>query len=288
MKCLSCPFECRVDRSSQLGICRAPAEFKIATVMAHFWEEPCISGARGSGTVFFSHCNASCLFCQNYKISQLDSGKTYSDTEFLSLCEDLVKTSKVHNINLVSPTHYTARLLRVLPILKERIAVPIVWNSNGYEKYDLVEQLAGLVDVFLPDFKYFSDELALRYSKLPRYFEYASRAITAMHRICGAPVFDEEGIMQRGLVIRHLVLPGQTGDSKKVLSWIAENIGTEAYISLMSQYYPVHRAGNHPELNRTLHREEYQEVEDFCVALGFENGFLQGLDSNSPDYTPEF
>lgn len=288
MKCLSCPSECRVDRSSQTGICRAPAEFKIAKVMAHFWEEPCISGTKGSGTIFFSHCNASCLFCQNYEISQLDSGRIYSDTEFIALCEDLVETSKVHNINLVSPTHYTVRLLRILPVLKERIGLPIVWNSNGYEKSDLVEQLAGLVDVFLPDFKYFSDDLAVRYSKLPRYFESASRAIAAMHKICGTASFDDEGIMRRGLIIRHLILPGQVEDSKRVLAWIAENIGTEVHISLMSQYYPVHRAEKAPELNRRLHTEEYDEIEEFCMELGFENGFLQDLDSNSPDYTPDF
>ncbi|MEW6380919.1 MAG: radical SAM protein [bacterium] len=289
MKCDCCPFECRVDRVSRLGICKAPAELKVTRIMAHFWEEPCISGQRGSGTVFFSHCNAACLFCQNYRISQLNPpGGIYSDEEFIGLCRQFVEESKVHNLNLVSPTHYSGRLLRILPRLKQEINLPIVWNSNGYEKESVIEELSGLVDVFLPDLKYADNDLAVRFSRLPDYFHHACRAIAAMQKIVGDPVFDQEGIMQRGVIIRHLILPGQVENSKKVLAWIADNLGTHRYISLMSQYYPVHRASEVPELNRRLTPEEYREVEEYFLDLGFENGFLQDLDSNSAEYTPEF
>ncbi len=288
MRCNSCPFQCGVDRVSRLGVCQAPADFKVAKTMAHFWEEPCISGTRGSGAVFFSHCNASCVFCQNYKISQLHAGQVYPDEAFVALCREFVKASKVHNLNLVSPSHYTARLLRVLPGLKAAIPAPIVWNSNGYERAALIERLRGLVDVFLPDFKYFSGDLAIRYSGLPDYFRFASGAIAAMKDCVGEPVFDEAGLMLRGLLIRHLILPGQVADSKRILAWIADNLGTDVYVSLMAQYYPVHRASEFPELARRLREEEYQEVEEFCLDLGFENGFFQGLDSNSAEYTPEF
>jgi putative pyruvate formate lyase activating enzyme len=286
--CTYCPFECRVDRSFQKGVCQAPAELKIAKAMAHLWEEPCISGVRGSGAIFFSHCNASCVFCQNYRISQLHGGKIYGDDEFLLLCQELVETTKVHNLNLVTPTPYTFRLLRLLPRLKRETAVPIVWNSNGYEKASLIEQLEGLVDVFLPDFKYFSNSAANRFSRLPDYFAHASKAISAMNRNVGKAVVDEHGLMQRGLIIRHLILPGQVEDSKKVLSWIAQNLGTEVYLSLMSQYYPVYRAHEVPEINRRLRLEEYLEVENFCLDMGFENGFFQELESNSAEYTPSF
>ena len=302
--CDCCPFECRVDRISRFGVCKAPLEFKIAKIMAHFWEEPCISGTRGSGTVFFSHCNAACLFCQNYRISQLHQGRIYQDEEFIAECRRFVETSGVHNLNLVSPTHYSARLLQVLPLLKKEmeavsgtgnggdapaVKVPVVWNSNGYEKESVIEKLSGLVDVFLPDLKYFDDNLAVRFSRLPDYFHYASRAIAAMRKITGEePVFDREGIMQKGLIIRHMILPGHVDDSKKVLTWIAENLGTQSYVSLMSQYYPIYRACEVPELARRLTLEEYQEVEEHFLELGFENGFLQDLDSNSSEYTPEF
>ncbi|MGA1875172.1 MAG: 4Fe-4S cluster-binding domain-containing protein [bacterium] len=288
MKCNCCPFECRVDRITQFGVCQAPAEFKVAKWMAHFWEEPCISGTRGSGAVFFSHCQASCLFCQNYKISHAHGGQKYQDEDFIALCKDFVLSSGVHNVNMVSPTHYSARLLRVLPRLKREIPVPIVWNSNGYEKESVIQELEGLIDIFLPDFKYVSDTLALRYSRLPHYVFHASRALKAMHNIGNKPAFNQEGIMLKGIIIRHLILPGQVEDSKKVLTWIAENIGTEVYISLMAQYYPVYRAGEIPELNRKITPEEYQEVQEHLLHLGFENGFLQELDSSSSQYTPAF
>ncbi len=279
------------------------------------WEDPCISGTRGSGTIFFSHCNAACLFCQNYRISQLHQGRIYQDEDFIAECRQFVETTRVHNLNLVSPTHYSARLLQVLPLLKQEmeidsitgaarqgkepmsefngaapsIRLPIVWNSNGYEKESVIERLSGLVDVFLPDLKYFDNALAVRFSRLPDYFHYASRAITAMQKIVGEePIFDHEGIMQKGMIIRHLILPGHVENSKKVLTWIAENLGTQSYVSLMSQYYPIHRSSEVPELNRRLNLDEYREVEEHFLDLGFENGFLQDLDSNSAEYTPEF
>jgi len=288
MECNCCPFECRVDRISQFGVCGAPDKFKIANIMAHFWEEPCLSGTSGSGTVFFSHCNASCLFCQNYQISQLHKGSIYEDEQFITNCQEFIETSGVHNLNLVSPTHYTARLIKVLPQLKKKIRVPILWNSNGYEKESFIKKLEGLVDIFLPDFKYFDNALAARFSHLPDYFHYASRAIEAMKKIVNKPIFNQEGIMQRGLIIRHLILPGHGEDSKKILRWIAENLGTKTYISLMAQYYPVYQAHEIIALNQRLTPEEYKDVEDYFLHLGFENGFCQKLDANSPEYTPQF
>lgn len=289
MKCKSCPFECKVDRGSDLGLCQAPGEFKVAKSMAHFWEEPCLSGNRGSGTIFFSHCNGHCLFCQNYQISQFHHGQVYQDEHFLDLCTQLIENTQVDNLNLVSPTHYSERLIQVLPALRKRISVPIVWNSNGYEKASIIERLEGLVDVFLPDFKYFDDDLAVRYSHFPQYFHYASQAIKSMKKIVGChPVFNEQGLIQKGLIIRHLILPGQVENSKRILSWIAEHLGPQTYLSLMAQYYPIYRAIEFPELNCLLSPEEYQEVEDFLLELDFENGFLQELEAHSAEYTPNF
>ena len=288
MKCNCCPFECNVDRVCQVGVCKAPNKFKIARIMPHYWEEPCISGTRGSGTIFFSHCNASCLFCQNYKISQQDKGRVYQDEEFISACKQLIENSDVHNINLVSPTSYSYRLLEVLPLLKQDINIPIVWNSNSYEKVLVIEKLENVVDVFLPDLKYFNNNLGLKFSQLPDYFLYASAAIKMMHKIVGEPTFDDKGIMRKGMIIRHMILPGQVKDSKEIFSWIAEHLGTKVYISLMSQYYPIHKATKVLVLNRYLTWEEYEEVENYCLELGFENGYFQDLGSNAVKYTPEF
>ncbi|MGA1868614.1 MAG: radical SAM protein [bacterium] len=288
MLCNCCPFECHVDRSNQLGICKAPGDFKIAKSMAHFWEEPCISGTRGSGTIFFSHCNASCIFCQNYKISHKGKGHLYTQKQFFTLCQNLVEKHNVHNINFVSPTHYSLQLIEILPQLKKKLRIPIVWNSNAYEKVETLNQLNGTIDVFLPDLKYFHDSTAQRFSRVPDYFRHASQAIITMKNITGKTLFDHEGLMQRGLLIRHLVLPGHVNESKNIIRWIAENLGNDTYVSLMAQYYPTYKASESPPMNRTLTPAEYQEIEDFFFELGFYNGFVQSLDSHSSCYTPEF
>ena len=178
MNCKCCPFECGVDRESKVGICRAPGELVIAKMMAHFWEEPCISGTKGSGAIFFSFCNSSCHFCQNHEISHFHKGEIINPEAFISRCKELINISGVHNLNFVSPTHYSNQLLTILPGLKEEIKAPIVWNSNGYEKEATIQQLEGLVDIFLPDFKYFDKDLAMKFSHLPDYFLFASQSVT--------------------------------------------------------------------------------------------------------------
>ncbi|MGB9742187.1 MAG: radical SAM protein [candidate division WOR-3 bacterium] len=287
MRCTACPFECNIDRAVKPGRCRSTDEIEIAQAQLHFWEEPPVSGTRGSGTIFFSHCNLRCRFCQNYRISQLGFGSKVSPDQLLQIMLNLEKQG-AHNINLVTPTHYTLQLLPVLKVAKERLKIPILWNSNAYEKVETLRRLEGLVAIYLPDLKYHSDELARRYSSAPDYFKYASAAILEMQRQVGENIYDEAGIIQRGLIIRHLVLPGQIEDSKKILAWLSDNLGPRTHISLMAQYYPAYQADRLPGMNRRLSAAEYQEIKEYFLSLGFEQGFFQELSSATPDYTPDF
>jgi putative pyruvate formate lyase activating enzyme len=260
---------------------------EISLAQLHHWEEPPISGTRGSGTIFFSHCNLRCRFCQNYEISQLGQGRAVTSERLLVIMLELEQQG-AHNINLVSPTHYTSQLLPVLELAVARLKIPVVWNSNGYEKAETLRQLEGLVRVYLPDFKYRSDELARSCSSAPSYFRFASAAITEMKRQVGHNRYDEHGAIEKGLIIRHLVLPGHIDDSKEVLSWIHGDLGPRTHVSLMSQYYPVHRAAELPGMNRRLRRDEYEDVRSHFDSLGFEEGFAQRLSSASRDFTPDF
>lgn len=287
MLCSVCPFECNIDRSVKPGRCRATNEIEIAQAQLHFWEEPPISGTSGSGTIFFSHCNLRCKFCQNYDISQEGFGKKVSAERLLEIMLNLERQS-AHNINLVSPTHYSLQLLPVLKRAKGQLKIPILWNSNGYEKVETLRLFDGLISIYLPDLKYYSDELAERFSSAPNYFHFASQAILEMKRQVGENKYDQNGIIQQGLIIRHLVLPGQTEDSKKILSWIKENLGLDTNISLMAQYYPTYRATELQGMNRRLLPSEYAEVKRHFESLGFEHGFCQEISSASPDYTPDF
>lgn len=287
MICNACPFECNIDRAVQPGRCRATDEIEIAQAQLHFWEEPPVSGTRGSGTIFFSHCNLRCRFCQNYDISQLGFGRIVKPEQLVEIMLRL-EDHGAHNINLVTPTHYTLQLIPVLEVAKERLRIPILWNSNAYEKVETLRQLAGLVSIYLPDLKYFSEELAQRFSSAPNYFKYASAAIMEMKRQVGENRYDEEGILKQGLIVRHLVLPGQIEDSKRILRWLRDNLGPQTQISLMAQYYPAYQAETLPDINRRLRPSEYQEIRDYFLDLGFEDGFLQELSSASADYTPDF
>jgi putative pyruvate formate lyase activating enzyme len=285
--CTTCPFECGVDRSVKLGVCRAPEQFEISLAQLHLWEEPPISGTRGSGTIFFSHCNLRCRFCQNYDISQLGRGREVTPERLLAIMRELEQQG-AHNVNLVSPTHYSDQLLPVLERARAKLKVPVVWNSNGYEKADTIRRFEGLVQVYLPDLKYRSDELARAYSSAPEYFRFASAAITEMKRQVGRNRYDEHGIIKKGLIIRHLVLPGHAEDSRQILTWIHNDLGPRTSVSLMAQYYPVHRAADLPGMNRRLSIEEYDDVRRHFEALGFEEGFAQEPSSASRDYTPDF
>jgi putative pyruvate formate lyase activating enzyme len=284
--CVACPFQCGVDRSAKLGVCRATDGFEVSLARLHHWEEPPISGTRGSGTIFFSHCNLRCRFCQNYDISQLGQGREVAPERLLAIMLELEQQG-AHNINLVSPTHYSDQLLPVLELARAKLSVPIVWNSNGYEKAGTLAQFEGLVQVYLPDLKYYTDELARACSSAPDYFRFASAAIMEMKRQVGRNRYDEHGIIEKGLIIRHLVLPGHSDDSKQLLKWIHDDLGPRTSVSLMAQYYPVHRAAELPGMNRRLSTEEYEDVRQRFDELGFE-GFAQEHSSASRDYTPEF
>jgi putative pyruvate formate lyase activating enzyme len=287
VECRACPFECGIDRSVRLGVCRASDRFEVSLAQLHRWEEPPISGTRGSGTIFFSHCNLRCRFCQNYEISQLNQGREVTSERLLAIMLELEQQG-AHNMNLVSPTHYSDQLLPVLELARAKLKVPIVWNSNGYEKAETLARFEGLVQVYLPDLKYYSDELARACSSAPDYFRFASTAITEMQRQVGRNRYDEHGIIEKGLIIRHLVLPAHAADSEHLLEWIHDDLGPRTSVSLMAQYYPVHRAAELPDMNRRLSTEEYEDVRRRFDELGFEEGFAQDHSSASRDYTPDF
>jgi putative pyruvate formate lyase activating enzyme len=296
-ECLNIPAQS--DREKTFGVCGLPNKFLISHVQPHFYEEPMISGCGedqttgGSGGIFFTGCNGRCAFCQNFLISQRENWekkaqKEVSDEELFNICIDLIENKKCHNINFVAPTPYSALLRDFLLKYKDKINVPVIWNSNGYEKAETIKSMNGLVDVYLPDIKYFSDDLSLKYSSMPDYFEFAKKAITEMHSQVGFPELDKNGMIKKGLIIRHLVLPGHTDDSRKVLDWINITFGKKAYIALMAQYYPVYKSKDFPDIFRPLTNEEYSEISDYFISLGFEDGLVQDLQSNNPKFTPEF
>lgn len=287
--CRLCPRECCVDRTvGEKGFCRAEHTLRVAKASLHPWEEPCISGSRGSGTIFFSLCNLSCVFCQNYTISQENTGKDITQENFVEICLSLQEQG-AHNINLVSPTPYISLLRKGLQEARRRgLVIPIVYNTNSYEKIASLQMLEGLVDVYLPDLKYFAPELGKAFSGVDDYFFYASQAVLEMFRQVGEPVFEQNGTMQKGLLIRHLILPGLIKDTKHILTWVAENLPREVYISIMGQYTPVYRAQEFSAINRTLTRAEYAEVIEYFFTVGLENGFGQELDSADDLFIPDF
>ncbi len=285
--CDLCPRKCGVDRAAgQAGFCGAGVLTRVAKACLHFGEEPCISGTAGSGAVFFAGCTMRCAFCQNHEISQGSRKWPEVDGPWLAGIFARLGARGPHNLNLVTPSHYLLQIAFAISRLPARPTV--IWNSSGYENAEWLRVLEGTVDVYLPDLKYCDDSLAARYSAAPGYFASATRAIEEMWRQVGRPVLDSRGIIKRGLMIRHLVLPGHTGDSKMVLKWIAENLPHEVYVSLMSQYTPAHRVSRFPELNRVLSRREYDDVVNYMMSLGLENGYHQDLSSSGDNYTPSF
>lgn len=290
--CRICPRQCGADRYENPGACGAGAEVIVAKAFLHQWEEPCISGGRGSGTVFFSGCNMNCVFCQNHIISQptsgYPSGKAVS-TDRLSEIFIELQEKGAHNINLVSPTPYAFHIIEAVRKAKlNGLSLPVIYNTNGYEKPETIEALKGTVDVYLPDLKYYGDSYSRRYSGVRNYFDKASEAIKVMHDQAGYPVFDDEGIIRKGLIIRHLLLPGLGSDSKEVFKWIRKNIGKYAYVSIMCQYTPMYKASEHEEINRGISSAEYDKALDHFFEAGLENGFTQEPESASSEYTPVF
>jgi putative pyruvate formate lyase activating enzyme len=286
--CKLCPRKCGVNRlKGALGYCKAGYSPKVAKAMLHTFEEPCISSGSGSGAVFFSNCSISCVFCQNYDISQEHIGKDVTIDRLSHIYLELQHKGAC-NINLVSPTHYVPQIIESLSLAKAKgLILPVVYNSNGYEHIEILRYLKGLVDIYLPDIKYFSDKYAVKYSNVREYFKHASSAVLEMYSQVGAPIFEGDAL-KRGLVIRHLLLPGLLSDSKKILDWIAENLPKGVYISLMSQYLPIYKAQNFPEINRKISQKSYEWLVDYALSLGLENGFMQEFDSADTIYTPEF
>lgn len=288
-KCTLCPRECKVNRNEgQLGRCRAGKNIKIALSNLHYYEEPCISGKNGSGTVFFTGCNLSCKFCQNYKVSQEFLGYeiTIEDlaNEFLKL-----QNAGAHNINLVTAFAYVPMIVEALDIAKSKgLNIPIVYNTSGYESLETLKMLDGYIDVYLPDLKYAYDELSKDLSDVNNYFEIAKNAIKEMKRQVGNPVFDENGMIQKGLIVRHLVLPNHLQNSKKVLKWIRDNLGTETYVSVMAQYFPSYKANETEDVNRKLSEEEYKEIENYFYRLSLKNGYMQEIEEDEAKYVPNF
>lgn len=286
--CSMCPRNCMVDRTKTIGKCNAGSAIKIAKAFLHRWEEPCISGTNGSGTIFFSGCNLKCIFCQNYKISQDGYGKELSHEEFQQIILNLQQKGAL-NINFVSPSHYTKSIVECLKVLGSRLEIPVVYNSNGYDSVSGLKLLDGFVSIYLPDIKYFKNESSLKYSDAKDYFNTASAAVLEMYRQVGRAQFNEEGIMQKGLIIRHLVLPGMTGESIKILDFIKSNLPTDdIVVSIMSQYTPFYNSHLYPEIDRRIIRKEYEKVLNHFLKLDFANGYFQERDSADSKYVPDF
>ena len=283
MKCALCPNRCNTDRKIQKGFCGADDKIRIAKYYLHKFEEPVISGKNGSGTVFFCGCSLKCVFCQNYEVSRNLRGKYISETELAEIFR-MLEEQGAHNINLVSPTHYSDKILRALEIY--RPSVPVVYNTHGYEEESVIKEIFSHVDVFLPDLKFYSPAISQRYCGKKDYFEKASAALTIMAQ---KPLsFDGDGLIASGTVVRHLVLPQNVSDSKKLLDWFAGNIGDRAYISVMSQYTPFGETDSFPELKRKVTRREYDTVVDYALSLGIEKMFYQKLDSADTAYIPQW
>ena len=288
-KCEICPFRCKVNRlSGQVGRCGCGDKIKVAKYQLHYFEEPCISGKSGSGTVFFSNCNFKCIFCQNYKISQEGKGNEVTIEELANIFLKLQQEG-ANNINLVTPTMYTYQIIEAIKIARMKgLNLPIIYNSNGYENVETLRDLRGYVDVYLPDLKYYADELAIKYSKAPNYFKIATKAILKMIDQVGLPEFDENGMIKKGVIIRHLVLPGHIQNSKHILKWLKENVEGNAYVSVMAQYFPTYKAKEDEYLNRKLTRKEYSEIEQYLYLLDIQNGYMQELGKHEEEYVPDF
>lgn len=286
--CTLCPRNCEVDRTEGVGFCGATDKIKAARAMLHLWEEPCISGTNGSGTVFFSGCNLACRYCQNYDISIGGFGKEITAKRLGEIFLEL-QDRGAHNINLVTPTPYIPQIKAAIDLVRGKMYIPFVANVGGYEKPETIRALKGYIDIFLTDIKYKSSEISKNYSSSPDYFEFAMNALDEMISLCGMPQLDSKGIMKAGVIARHLVLPGCRKDSIEILQSLADRFGTERFIlSLMSQYTPNGHLENYPEINRGTTAFEYNSVIDEALKLGFDNAYMQEKSSATSEYTPSF
>lgn len=287
--CTLCPRNCGVDRTAgETGYCGMTDELRVARAALHHWEEPCLSGARGSGTVFFSGCPMRCVYCQNQPIAEGRAGKSISIARLTEIFLELQQQG-AHNINLVTPTHFIPQIRSaLLEAKKQGLCLPVVYNTSGYEKPSSLRLLDGLIDVYLPDLKYIDREPAQRYSNAPDYFVRASSALAEMYQQVGKPRFDADGIMQRGIIVRHLVLPGRVRDAKRIVRYLLETYGDRIYISLMSQFTPLAPKSTYPELAHKLPEEAYARLIDYACRLGLKNGFIQEGGAATESFIPPF
>lgn len=288
-QCQICPRECRVNRlEGKVGNCRASDKIEISHVSLHPYEEPCVSGRNGSGTIFFSHCNLHCIFCQNYEISQLKKGKEVTIEKLASIMLEQ-QENKAENINLVTPTMYAYQIKEAIKLAKKKgLTLPIIYNSNGYEKVETLQDLEGYIDVYLPDLKYYRNEIAEKYSQAPNYFEVATKAILEMIRQVGAPQLDERERIKKGVMIRHLVLPNHLQNTKNILKWMKEHIPEDVYINVMAQYFPTYKAKEDSLINRKITKREYKQIEQYFYSLNFKNGYIQELGEHEEEYVPKW
>ena len=287
-ECRLCPRYCMVNREiGQLGYCGCGKDMVIARYSLHMWEEPCISGSKGSGTIFFSGCNLKCIFCQNYDISTLIKGKIVSIEEFSDICIKL-QNKGANNINLVTGTMYIPLIVKGIKLAKKKgLKIPIIYNTSGYDSIEGLKMLDGIVDVYLPDLKYYSDELAIKYSKCNNYFKYASMAIEEMYRQVGKPILDDNGIIKKGVIVRHLMLPNNSNDSKKIIKYLYDKYKDNIIISIMNQYTPI-RYLDYEELNHKVSNYEYDSVVNYAYDLGIRDAYIQDEGTEKDSFIPDF
>ncbi len=287
-KCELCCRRCKVNRNQgKLGFCGMDASLYAARAELHFWEEPCISGEAGSGTVFFSGCSLQCVFCQNHDIAVAKAGKQISQKRLTEIFLELQAKGAL-NINLVTPTHYVPQIIDALREAKKNgLTLPIVYNTGSYDTVETIQSLDGLIDIYLPDLKYYSSELSTRYSKAPNYFDCASKTISEMFRQVGQPQFEKDQMI-KGLIVRHLALPNALHDSKKVLKYLWESYGDQIYVSIMNQYTPRQATEKYPEINRKLTKREYNKLIDYALDLGYSNAFIQEGETALESFIPSF
>ena len=286
--CMLCSRKCNINRYEKKGICNATNQLKLARAALHYWEEPCISGETGSGTIFFSNCNLKCIFCQNKKISTQGFGKYITIKRFSNICIELQEKG-ANNINLVTPTHYVPSIIKGIKKAKKKgLNIPVVYNTSTYETAETIEELKDIVDIYLPDLKYYDNELAKKYSNINNYFEIATKNIELMYKQVGNPKFNEHNTMQKGVIVRVLLLPGHLNDAKRIIEYLYNKYGDNIYISIMNQYTPMSNLIKYPNLNRKVTEIEYDELINYACDLGVKNAFIQEGETQIDSFIPDF